>query len=117
MSKRRPLNQKQRANLFYAHQGICHICSGKIGPEQWEVEHIIPIAMGGDDELSNMAPAHIKCHRVKSKTDAHNLAKSNSVRAKHFGFKAKSSKPLPCGKDSPWKKTFNNGVVRRVSNG
>jgi hypothetical protein len=34
------------------------------------------------------------------------------VRDKHFGIK-RSASPMPGGKNSPWKKTFANGWVRR----
>ncbi|MBN8189508.1 HNH endonuclease [Salipiger thiooxidans] len=84
---RRRWTAKRRLALFEAHKGTCHICGEKIDGtrEAWDVEHIIPLAMGGDDDEGNCAPAHASCHKAKTKEDAGNIAKANRVRAKHFG--------------------------------
>ncbi len=112
--RRRVLNRKQRAALFLEHNGTCHICGGRIGPETWEVEHIIPLALGGNDEPSNMAPAHLKCHRAKTRKDVADIAKSVRVEARHRGFKPPSRTPLPFGKGSPLKRKLNGQIVPRT---
>lgn len=50
----------------------CHLCGEDIDyeashlePLAFTIDHIIPIAKGGEDELSNLAPAHRKCNRAK----------------------------------------------------
>src|SRR6056297_2954082 len=71
-SMTRRMSAKRRAAVFAAHDGLCHICEGKIGVgEAWEVEHRIPLEISGDDSDGNLAPAHIACHRAKTKGDAH----------------------------------------------
>lgn len=84
---RKPLTTRQRVELFRAHGGMCHICKGAIHPgKAWDVEHIIPIALGGPDELPNMAPAHRECHGAKTAgQDAPAIAKAKRREAKHIG--------------------------------
>ena len=50
----------------------CHICGqkvrqdvGRTHPDGATIDHIIPIARGGDDEPSNVATAHWRCNRDK----------------------------------------------------
>lgn len=113
---RRALSTKQRKIVFERAQRQCHICSSEIRVgEAWEVEHIIPIALGGADELANMAPAHIKCHAGKTRTeDIPAIARAKRREAVHLGLK-QSRNPLPGGRKSPWKKRMDGTVVRRNS--
>ena len=62
----------QRLRIFEAAAGLCHICGGRIDGtrERWDVEHVIPLALGGEDADHNIRPAHAACHRAKSARDA-----------------------------------------------
>jgi len=101
MTRRRSMTGKARLALLKAHNATCHICGGEIQTGQkWDVEHVIPIAMGGDDELTNMRPAHAKCHRDKTDADIAAIAKAKRREIKHTGAKAPPkvklrSKPFP----------------------
>jgi len=113
---RKHITAKLRARVFNANGGICHICGGKIGairPERWEVEHIIPLALGGEDEPENMAPAHYQCHKEKTKEDVKQIAKSKRIINRHKGFRTESRSAMPCGRRSIWKKKMDGTVVRR----
>jgi 5-methylcytosine-specific restriction endonuclease McrA len=86
----RRMSPKRRAAIFAAHEGVCHICEGKIGVgEGWEVEHCIPLEISGDDSDGNLAPSHVKCHRTKTKADARDIAKCRRVAQKHTGARKK----------------------------
>lgn len=100
MMNRRHISKKDRRDLFYAHDGMCHICGGKIHAhiEAWDVEHVIPLALGGDDEPSNWRPAHAKCHKAKTRQDAADIGRARRIEAKHLGFKTPSRRPMPGGK-------------------
>lgn len=107
---RRARTTLQRARLFEDHRGRCHICECKIQVgEKWEVEHVIPLEIGGDDSDDNLAPAHVKCHKAKTKADARDIAKCRRVAAKHKGAKT-ARNPLGSRK---WKKKVDGSVVPR----
>lgn len=111
---RRSLSTSERRRLFLLHGGRCHLCQGKIFPgEEWDVSHEIPLAIGGADDATNMAPAHRKCHREHTATvDAPRIAKTKRQHAKHIGAH-QSRNPLPGGRTSKWKKKMDGSVVRR----
>lgn len=91
---RRSMSRTRRVRIFDAAGGACHICAGCIQPgEAWEVEHVIPLVISGDDSDDNLRPAHVKCHRAKTTEDAGTIAKAKRVHAKHIGAKPKSKMP------------------------
>lgn len=63
---------RDRENIARA-KPACHICGDPIDytlpylhPLEYVVDHIIPLAKGGPDRLSNKAAAHRSCNRSKS---------------------------------------------------
>jgi 5-methylcytosine-specific restriction endonuclease McrA len=93
--KRRGHTALQRTKIFLAHSGVCHLCGEKINgtKEVWELEHVIPFAMGGKDDESNLRPAHKSCHSQKTKEDVTAIAKAKRIEAKHIGAKPKHAWP------------------------
>lgn len=65
-TKRKALTPKQRIKMFEAHKGTCVLCQTKINDPKWTDEHIIPLAQGGSNDLSNRGPAHNVCAGVKT---------------------------------------------------
>lgn len=86
---RRRFTAKQNLEFFLAHKGECHICGGKIDAvrSSWQREHVVPLALGGADDESNMRPAHVKCHREKTDSDVTAIAKAKRREAKFYGAK------------------------------
>ncbi len=117
MSVQRPrksLSRNQRAELFLAHGGICHLCGTRIQAERgeaWDVEHVEAREIGGRDDLDNLRPAHKACHKVKTAKDAAIIAKCNRVRNKHLGIRRPSR--FPGARTSRWKKKMDGSVVQR----
>ncbi len=62
--------RQERNRRILAVSDVCHIC-GRPGADA--VDHVIPIARGGTDSPSNLAPAHHdvepKCNRAKGDKD------------------------------------------------
>ena len=88
MTARRSLSPMQRLKVFEAAGGRCHLCELRIQVGQpWDVEHVRPLALLGDDDQSNMRPAHKDCHAIKTKADAASWSKAKRMKAKHLGIK------------------------------
>lgn len=111
---RRRLSNTARVALFQAHDGRCHICGGKIAAgEAWEVEHVIPLAQGGDDDEANMRPAHAKCHKAKTAKDAADTARAKRREARHIGAH-RAKRPMPGSRASGLRKRMDGTVERRT---
>ena len=110
---RRRLTNLQRLAIFDQHAGRCHLCGDKITVrDRWDLDHKVPLALGGEDELANLAPAHDRCHRIKTATvDVPAIAKSARVRSAHVGAKVKGS--WGAGRRTKWKRKINGETVPR----
>lgn len=86
---------KVRARVFERAKGICHISKRKIrAGEKWELEHVVPLSMGGGHRETNLAPALADAHKEKTREEAGVRAKADRVRLKHLGLFPKSPFPL-----------------------
>jgi 5-methylcytosine-specific restriction endonuclease McrA len=47
------------------HDGACGICGGDVDPTAFDVDHIVPISVGGEHSYANTQPAHPVCNRRK----------------------------------------------------
>ena len=45
--------------------GPCGICGLVIAPDNYSVDHIVPLSLGGSNESSNLQPAHRSCNASK----------------------------------------------------
>jgi 5-methylcytosine-specific restriction protein A len=104
LQPRKGFTPKQRAAVFLEHGGVCSICNGKIQVGQaFDIDHIIPLALGGTNDPANLRPVHERCHRgVGSKTsdDVKAISRADRLAKKHFGITPKKkgrlqSRPFP----------------------
>lgn len=87
---RKPLSKLQRVKAFDKHNGVCSVCSLKILiGQEWDLDHKVPLWLGGADDESNMAPAHIHCHAEKTGEESGTRSKTDRIREKHLGIKPK----------------------------
>lgn len=110
----RRMSPTRRLRIFEAADGICHLCGQRIDGtrERWEVEHVIALELSRDDSDENLKPAHVSCHKAKTKDDAGLIAKAKRVERKYKGaFRSKS--PLPGGRDSKFKRKIGGGFEPR----
>jgi 5-methylcytosine-specific restriction protein A len=99
--------------VFQAAGGCCALCGGKIAAGQgWDLDHITPLELFGDDAPSNWQVVCRPCHRAKTRADIGRIRKAQRSEARHFGAKV-SRNPLPFGRGSKFKKRIDGSIVRR----
>lgn len=103
-----------RLRIFEKHGGICHLSGKKITPaDKWELDHIKPLWIGGENRENNLAPALKEAHKEKTTDDARNRAKAKRIKAKHFGINKSNKAIIPGSRASKWKRKLNGEVVKR----
>ena len=113
---RRHIGPRERLAIFTAAGGVCYLCNSKIDGvrERWDVEHEVALALGGDEAKgsSNLKPAHVSCHAMKTKLDAGLIAKAKRREARHMGATA-TRNPIPGSRGSKFKRLISGKVVLR----
>lgn len=100
---RRGMSALQRLKIFERAKGICHLCEQRIqAGQKWDADHIIPLALGGSDGESYMAPAHKACHAQKTAVDLGQIAKAKRIKARHIGAHKPSGFRKPPPGYNPW---------------
>ena len=113
----RPSSTKLRRICFDANKTVdqfgkvymtCHICNGVIWPakDQWEADHVMRRALCGDDDVSNLKPAHYKCHRTKTIQDIRENANGKRESDNYYGIRKR-------GWNGKWKRKLNGETVER----
>lgn len=119
MTDKRPSSTKLRRECFDANRRAdetgriymeCHICHGpiRVGLEAWDAEHSTPFANGGTKVL----PAHVACHKEKTKVDVCDMARGRRSHERHFGIRQHGGS-MPGSRRSRFKKKMNGEVVER----
>lgn len=111
---RRRLSTRVRLELFLAAHGRCNACDRLLTPgTRWEIDHIVPLALGGADTDDNLQVLCSPCHSEKTtRRDVPAIAKTERIRARHLGA-LRAHRPMPGGRKSPWKRTVDGRVVQR----
>jgi len=94
---------------------ICQISMRKISAgEDWDCDHIIAQANGGENRESNLQPAlrAAEGHKAKTRADMALKTKIERVRKKHMGVGPKKQ-VIPGSRASKWKRTVDGRTVLR----
>ncbi len=72
------MSKARRVRIFVKEEGRCYLCGDKVKlGDLFEVEHVIPWALGFDDSDENLKIAHTVCHRsLKTGQDVARIAKA-----------------------------------------
>lgn len=93
---RKEFSKKTRIEVFARAAGRCEKCEAKLKVGEGEYDHIIPCALGGDNDVSNAALLCTPCHRApgaKTADDQRDIAKVKRIKMKHEGtFPASKAK-------------------------
>lgn len=94
--KRKPLSKKIRFEVFKRDKFVCQYC-GRMAPDViLEVDHIVPVAEGGDNGLLNLITACRDCNRGKGKTriSDNDAIKKQQTQLKELAEKREQSEML-----------------------
>ena len=84
-----------RARIFDRAGGVCHISGAKIQVgDAWHLDHIKRLADGGENRESNLAPALVEPHKIKTAEETRRGRLADRQRRKHIGAKASPPKPI-----------------------
>jgi len=110
---RRHWSPKTRMAILNRFDRQCQLCRQSIiAAKGFDLDHHIPLAMGGEDREENLRPLCLPCHRLKTRGDVAAIAKAKRREARHWGVK-RTSRPLPGGRNSPYRRKINGEVVLR----
>ena len=91
-----PAPTRVRLRVFEAHGGRCYLTGRKIGPgDTWELEHVKPLHLGGENRETNLAPALAEAHREKTSREMTAKAKADRIRARHLGIRPPTRRKIP----------------------
>lgn len=63
---REPIDPAVRAEAYHKFGGHCAYCGVQLGTKGWHVDHVIPYAGGGPDDIMNFFPACKYCNVLKN---------------------------------------------------
>ena len=114
-TRRHVFSTSFRLNLFLKRKGTCTSCYQKIDAgKAWDIDHIIPLGLGGTNEPNNLQILCKPCHQSKtSQSDIPRIAKTKRLKASHLGARSPSARPIPGSRRSPWKRKLDGSVVSR----
>lgn len=85
-----------RARVFERFGGKCALSGRKIAAgEPWQLDHIVPLILGGAHAEENLQPVSVDAHKLKTVSDVKAKAKVARIRAAHLGLKPKTRRPIP----------------------
>ena len=78
-TRRRRNNEKLRLLTLIRDEYICRQCEEVFPEHKLECDHIIPLSMGGKDDLRNTQTLCIPCHSEKTKKEIVRYAKETTT--------------------------------------
>jgi 5-methylcytosine-specific restriction protein A len=105
-------SRKTKRERFEHCKGHCEGCGFKLRMGRFEYDHAKRCELGGDNSFDNCRVLCDLCHNAKTARDLAEIAKSRRIRDRRIGALT-SRTPLPCGRNSRWKKKVNGEVVER----
>lgn len=123
--KRRKFSPKAKAEVRARQDDLCPYCTRSLATGRVEYDHVLPLALGGADDATNLQAVHSSCHSIfKTSLDRAQITKATrqgggrgSREAKRAAREAKGlgptfpSRPFPASQQKmqsrpfpkPWK--------------
>lgn len=96
-TRRRKMTKTRALKIWEANKGVCVNCNRSIDAtrEDWFIEHIRALELGGEDTDENTGPSHVACKKDKDSSDHRAAAKAKRMKANHLGIKSPRRKRIP----------------------
>ena len=104
VSEREKIPPELREDTFHKFGGCCAYCGVELKLNRFQVDHVIPIAAGGPNDICNYFPACKECNAFKNaypletfrkSLETHPFTKYSFVLAERFGYiKILTPKPV-----------------------
>jgi 5-methylcytosine-specific restriction endonuclease McrA len=93
--RRKSLSVRAKLAILLAHP-YCEICKKKLdGLDGLEFDHILPIALGGEDTPENLRGVHKNCHLAKTADDMERIAKANRLKGRRLDKPQRKKRKIP----------------------
>lgn len=66
MREREPIDKHTREEVFHKFGGFCAYCGVQLNRKGFHVDHVVPVASGGVDDILNLFPSCKHCNMVKT---------------------------------------------------
>jgi len=109
MARAHNFTRKQRAEISLRAGGCCEKCGAKLKAGEGDADHVLPVELGGESEVSNGQWLCKVCHKGKTATDVRAIRKSDRQRDKFRGV----VKPKSVLTNQRFKRLMNGTVVDR----
>lgn len=73
LRERRTLSPRLRAAIIEAHDSACIYCNRVLERADCVLDHVVPLALGGDDHADNLAVACAPCNTRKGARMVHDV--------------------------------------------
>jgi len=94
MPRAHNFTRKQRNQMEDRAGGRCEKCHGVIKPGSGDADHILPVELGGESEISNGQWLCKPCHKGKTALDIRMIRRADRIRDKARNTFVKRGKPI-----------------------
>ncbi len=88
-------------------------CPTIVSKGRFRCDHVLPDALGGEPTFDNAQILCLQCDGVKTPRDQTRIAKTLRQETAEYRVKPRNHRPLPCSKQSIFKKKMDGRVVLR----
>jgi 5-methylcytosine-specific restriction endonuclease McrA len=103
-----------RSSILERQGNACARCGMGLYPFPFEIDHVLPLALGGSNEPGNLEALCLHCHKAKTARDIKAIAKAKRIAKREAGENKRSrkiaGKPLGGG---PLRRKMSGEVVPR----
>jgi 5-methylcytosine-specific restriction protein A len=90
---RRARSKTAREAIWKRFNKTCQMCFQPTDERGYDLDHHIPLEIGGDDSDDNLRPLCRPCHRLKTKGDVIDIAKAHRREANFNGSRPRQPWP------------------------